>query len=349
MIAFLPKATTSTRLLRAFASEANLTRQHSIKQKDAFIPPPQDFVVEDQKDPRITVHFSTKNKPGALEEALRIFWKHDINMTRIVSEPSKLNAQDYDFTIDFEGTAKDEATKVLLDDLQTSCHNVETLEPKVVPWFPTSLQDLDLCVQQTLDAGSDLESDHPGFNDEEYRNRRKEIADWANSFKFGDPIPRINYTDSEVKTWGSVLTKLRGMFNQYACKEYLEIFPLIEKHCGARADNIPQICDISDFLRETTGFQMRPGKLTWWSFVVLCSVHCALNVKTVCLTCCILLYFSLSLSLLPVSLPSMSLPPPCLFVSPLSPLSPPCLPPPPFFTPWVNIKQLLVYCRLEIF
>ena len=247
------------RTTAAFSTEtANLTRQHSTRQKEAVTSSSQDFIVEDLTDPRITVHFSTKNKPGALEEALRVFWKHDINMTRIVSEPSKNNAQDYDFTIDFEGTAADATTQTLLQDLHTTCHNVDFLEPKVVPWFPTSLNDLDLCVQQTLDAGDDLESDHPGFNDEEYRNRRKEITNWANSFKFGDPIPRINYTDSEVKTWGSVLTKLRGMFNQYACKEYLEIFPLIEKHCGARVDNIPQICDISDFLRETTGFQMRP-------------------------------------------------------------------------------------------
>ena len=252
----------SKKITRAFSTEVqNLTRQHSSRQKDAISSSSHDSRVNnDTTDPRITIHFSTKNKPGALEEALRVFWKHDINMTRIVSEPSKKNAQDYDFTIDFEGTAADEATKLLLTDLHSTCYNVDFLEPKVVPWFPTSLQDLDLCVQQTLDAGAELESDHPGFNDQEYRDRRKQIADWAYSFNFGDPIPRINYTDSEVETWGMVLSKLRGMFKQYACKEYLEIFPLIEKHCGARVDNIPQICDISDFLKETTGFQMRPGK-----------------------------------------------------------------------------------------
>ena len=254
---------------RAFATES-LTRQHSTRQRPPSPTSSKGGAAADGADgadqsasddtmpSRTTVSFSTVNRPGALEEALRVFWKHDINMTRIVSEPSLKSPQDYEFTIDFDGRAAEERTQSLLTDLRASCHEVEMLEAKKVPWFPTSLNDLDFCVQQTLDAGGDLESDHPGFNDEAYRERRKEIADWAYSFSFGDPIPRINYTDTEVKTWGSVLSKLRGMFNRYACKEYLEIFPLIERECGARVDNIPQICDISDFLRETTGFQMRP-------------------------------------------------------------------------------------------
>ena len=239
--------------LRAFSTES-LTRQHSTRQKQS----PVNSGSDDAMPARTTVSFSTVNRPGALEEALRIFWKHDINMTRIVSEPSIKSPQDYEFVIDFDGGPKDDKTESLFADLRSSCHDVEMLDAKIVPWFPTSLQDLDFCVKQTLDAGAELESDHPGFNDEEYRNRRKEIADWAYSFSFGDAIPRINYTDTEVRTWGSVLSKLRGMFNRYACKEYLQIFPLMERECGARVDNIPQICDISDFLRETTGFQMRP-------------------------------------------------------------------------------------------
>lgn len=36
--------------------------------------------------------------------------------------------------------------------------------PSAVPWFPRRIEDLDTVSQKTLDAGSDLESDHPGFN-----------------------------------------------------------------------------------------------------------------------------------------------------------------------------------------
>lgn len=43
-------------------------------------------VVEGNKT---TVRFTTYNKPGALEGALRLFQKHDINMTRIESQPRK--------------------------------------------------------------------------------------------------------------------------------------------------------------------------------------------------------------------------------------------------------------------
>ena len=42
-----------------------------------------------------------------------------------------------------------------------------------------------------------------------------EVADWAYSFNFGDPIPRINYTDSEVKTWGAVWNKIRPLMKEY--------------------------------------------------------------------------------------------------------------------------------------
>jgi len=208
--------------------------------------------------PRSTIFFQTINEPGSLENALRLFWKNNINMTRIESKPSLKSSSKYDFIVDFEGTQEMETTRDLVTDLRQNCIRVEMVEAKTVPWFPQSLSDLDYCVSGTLDAGAELESDHPGFNDKEYRNRRKEIADWSYSFKNGDPIPRINYTDTETRTWGAVYDKLQRLFPVFACKEYLEIMPQLEKHCGCRADNIPQVRDISEFLRQTTGWKMRP-------------------------------------------------------------------------------------------
>jgi phenylalanine-4-hydroxylase len=208
--------------------------------------------------PRSTVLFQTVDEPGALESALRLFWKHSINMTRIESKPTQKNSQTYDFIVDFEGTSFNQNTIDLLQDLHSSCAHVEMLDAKTVPWFPTSLADLDYCVKETLDAGAELESDHPGFNDDEYRNRRKDIADWAFSFKNGDPVPRINYTDTETATWGAVYNKLQSLIPKYACKEYLDVLPKLEKFCGCRPDNIPQVRDISDFLGQTTGWRMRP-------------------------------------------------------------------------------------------
>eukprot|EP00945_MAST-04E_sp_MAST-4E-sp1_P002624 g2624.t1 len=208
--------------------------------------------------PRSTVLFQTVDEPGALENALRIFWKHNVNMTRIESKPSPKSTTKYDFIVDFEGTRKDFPTIELLKDLNKECVRVQLMDAKTVPWFPQTLSDLDYCVQETLDAGADLESDHPGFNDEEYRERRKFIADWAYSFKNGDPVPRINYTDTETATWGAVYSKLQSLIPKYACEEYLRVLPLLEKECGCRPDNIPQVRDISDFLTRSTGWKMRP-------------------------------------------------------------------------------------------
>ena len=52
-----------------------------------------------------------------------------------------------------------------------------------------------------LKSGSDLESDHPGFNDPVYRERRQELASIAQSYKIGHTIPHIQYTNSELQTW----------------------------------------------------------------------------------------------------------------------------------------------------
>lgn len=63
-----------------------------------------------------------------------------------------------------------------------------------VPWFPRRPSDIDHFSQATLDAGADLESDHPGFNvgsslfflmvqDPVYRERRAMITNNAKAYK----------------------------------------------------------------------------------------------------------------------------------------------------------------------
>jgi len=130
--------------------------------------------------------------------------------------------------------------------------------PKVVPWFPSTIRDIDSFSTKTLDAGAELEADHPGFNDAEYRQRRRMIVDAAITYKLGKPIPRVKYTDTEVTTWGHVYKTLRANTKEYAVSSYNDILPEMEKHCGYSETNIPQLQDISDFLRIHTGFTLRP-------------------------------------------------------------------------------------------
>ena len=67
---------------------------------------------------------------------------------------------------------------------------------KLVPWFPANLKDLDHCVDEIGggEEGGLVSPDHPGFNDKEYLKRREEIAEQANSYRYGDKHKRIEYT-----------------------------------------------------------------------------------------------------------------------------------------------------------
>ena len=53
----------------------------------------------------------TKNKPGALFRVLEPFENFQLSLTKIETRPSKKEAWEYVFFIDFEGHVLDEATK----------------------------------------------------------------------------------------------------------------------------------------------------------------------------------------------------------------------------------------------
>ena len=65
----------------------------------------------------------------------------------------------------------------------------------------------------------------------------------------GDEIPRVNYTKDEISTWRTIYTNLKNLFPTHACKEFNRVLPLLEQHCGYSEDNIPQLEDVSNYLK----------------------------------------------------------------------------------------------------
>nr|XP_030119045.1 phenylalanine-4-hydroxylase [Taeniopygia guttata] len=210
----------------------------------------------------ISLIFSLKEEVGALARVLRTFEEKGINLTHIESRPSRLNKDEYEFFINLEGKnvpALDKIIKSLRSDIGATVHELSRTKKKdTVPWFPRSIQELDRFANQILSYGAELDADHPGFKDPVYRARRKEFADIAYNYRHGQPIPRVTYTEEEKKTWGTVFRELKSLYPTHACYEHNHVFPLLEKYCGYREDNIPQLEDISNFLQSCTGFRLRP-------------------------------------------------------------------------------------------
>ena len=60
-------------------------------------------------------------------------------------------------------------------------------------------------------------------------------------YRYCDPVPIVEYTAEENETWGLVYDRLQDAQSKYACSEYLNIMPLMEKHCGYCRETIPQV------------------------------------------------------------------------------------------------------------
>ncbi|XP_064174792.1 tryptophan 5-hydroxylase 2 [Anguilla rostrata] len=226
----------------------------------------RDSRVQADESGKTTVVIALKNDIGCLVKALRLFQEKGVNLAHIESRRSRRRASEVEIYADCtcsKGEFSDLVQHLKLH-LSTASLNApentlsEEEELDEVPWFPRKISELDQCAHRVLMYGSELDADHPGFKDTVYRQRRKYFVEVAMNYKFGQPIPRVEYTPEEVKTWGVVFRELTKLYPTHACREYLKNLPLLSKHCGYREDNIPQLEDVSVFLRERSGFLVRP-------------------------------------------------------------------------------------------
>ncbi|KAH6924755.1 hypothetical protein HPB50_023790 [Hyalomma asiaticum] len=218
------------------------------------------------------VVFSLRNQVGGLVRALRVFKEKNVNVLHIESRKSRVNPKQYEIFVGVDcdqGTMDDvvhalqhevdciqlreyyssKGQLLLQDGSREGCGDTPTQSPPAavlrggpslapgeslciddlpefagMPWFPRKISDLDKTSNKVLMYGAELDADHPAFKDPEYRQRRMFFADVATQYKYGSPIPRVEYTLEERTT----------------------------------EDNIPQLEDVSQFLKFRTGFQLRP-------------------------------------------------------------------------------------------
>ncbi|TMS05025.1 Tryptophan 5-hydroxylase 1 [Larimichthys crocea] len=189
------------------------------------------------------------------EEKLLNNEENHVNLVHIESRKSKRRNSEFEIFVDCDSNheqlneiihlLRKHVNVVDMEPPDNSCLHEEDMYD--VPWFPKKISDLDKCANRVLMYGSELDADHPGFKDNVYRKRRKYFADLAMAYKHGDPIPRIEFTEEEVKTWGVVYRELNKLYPTHACREYLKNLPLLSKYCEFREDNIPQLEDVSRF------------------------------------------------------------------------------------------------------
>ncbi|KAI1712463.1 biopterin-dependent aromatic amino acid hydroxylase domain-containing protein [Ditylenchus destructor] len=213
-----------------------------------------------------TIIFTLKEEPGALAETLKVFQRKKVNLTHIESRPSKVQDGCYEVLVecaeDADKTRVEEIIKLFrnkAEHITVQDFNSQIKQNKEsTPWFPMKISDIDQFANRVLSYGADLDADHPGFKDPVYRARRKEFADIAANYKYGEKIPRVQYTEEEIKTWRTIYNSLVRLYPTHACREFNYIFPLLQQNCGYGPDNIPQLQDVSDFLKDCTGFTLRP-------------------------------------------------------------------------------------------
>ncbi len=99
-----------------------------------------------------------------------------------------------------------------------------------------------------------LNDEHPGFHDSEYRSRRNEIARIALRHRSGKQVPDAPYTEAEHAVWKQVVELLEPLQQRWLCRELLEAsrrFPLSR-------NRIPQLREVNPRLQAATGFRMEP-------------------------------------------------------------------------------------------
>src|ERR1700742_2834920 len=99
-----------------------------------------------------------------------------------------------------------------------------------------------------------LDPDHPGFRDADYRARRNRIAQIALQYEPGSHVPDAPYTAEEHALWRAIRDALEPAHRAHACAEYLEA----ARRLDLPREEIPQLREVSERVHAISGFRLEP-------------------------------------------------------------------------------------------
>ncbi|MDT7541895.1 MAG: phenylalanine-4-hydroxylase [Acidobacteriota bacterium] len=99
-----------------------------------------------------------------------------------------------------------------------------------------------------------LDPDHPGFQDADYRARRNHIARLALDYKSDAPLPDAPYIADEHALWRIVREEVDAAHERHACAEYLEA----KRRLDLPRERIPQLREVSARVEAISGFRLAP-------------------------------------------------------------------------------------------
>lgn len=212
---------------------------------------------EEEDGGRVSLLLELDDRPGALGAVLADIAREGVNLTHIESRPGR--AGRFDFFLDCAGRRDTPPIARLLARLRDRAHQLLVLDERDVPWFPRRIEELDRVTGHVLGAGAELDADHPGFHDPAYRERRARIDALARTWRHGDPLPEVAYTEAETATWGAVYRALAPLHAVHGCEAFRRALAALGRECAYGPERIPQLAEVDAFLARRTGFRLRPA------------------------------------------------------------------------------------------
>lgn len=124
---------------------------------------------------------------SSLSRVLKTIEKYQGAVVHLETRPNRANSTQFDVLVKVDMSRQSLLQLIKALRQASSLESVNLLAEDNIsvknPWFPRHASDLDNCNHLMTKYEPELDMNHPGFADKEYRVRRKEIAEIAFGFK----------------------------------------------------------------------------------------------------------------------------------------------------------------------